>query len=129
VLAPLVSLGAFLAAAVAVRPNAASGDIVIALLALAMGVRNATVRRLGVPDLTTTVLTQTLTGLAAGSRVAGGSSDGSTRRLAAVVALFAGALAGALLVKTSLVLPLVAASGLALVTWLVYVPAARRSLA
>jgi hypothetical protein len=79
--------------------------------------------------LTTTVLTQTLTGLAAESRVAGGSGEGSPRRLAAVLAMFTGALAGALLVKTSLVLPLVAAGGLALVTWLVYVPAARRSLA
>jgi uncharacterized membrane protein YoaK (UPF0700 family) len=125
----VIGVAAILAAAVAVRPNAASGDVVIALLALAMGVRNATVRRLGVPDLTTTVLTQTLTGLAAESRVAGGSGEGSPRRLAAVVAMFTGALAGALLVKTSLVLPLVAAGGLALVTWLVYVPAARRSLA
>jgi hypothetical protein len=40
--------------------------------------------------------------------------------------MLAGALAGALLLKTSIVLPLVAASGLALVTWLIYVPAARR---
>jgi uncharacterized membrane protein YoaK (UPF0700 family) len=123
----VIGVAAVLAAAVAVRPNAASGDIVIALLAFAMGVRNATVRRLGVPDLTTTVLTLTLTGLAAESRVAGGSGEGSTRRLAAVVAMFTGALAGALLLKTSLVLPLVAAGGLALVTWLVYVPAARQS--
>jgi uncharacterized membrane protein YoaK (UPF0700 family) len=35
----------------------------IALTAAAMGLRNATVRRLAVPDLTTTVLTLTLTGL------------------------------------------------------------------
>jgi len=84
------------------------------------------VRRLAVPDLTTTVLTMTLTGLAADSKLAGGSGKGSARRIAAVLAMLAGALAGALLLKTSIVLPLVAASGLALVTWLVYVPAARR---
>ena len=53
----LIGVAAVLAAAVDVRPNAVSGDIVIALLAFAMGVRNATVRGLGVPDLTTTVLT------------------------------------------------------------------------
>ena len=123
----LLGVAAVIAAAVDVRPNAASGDVVIALLAFAMGVRNATVRRLGVPDLTTTVLTMTLTGLAADSRPAGGSGNGSVRRIAAVVAMFTGALAGALLLKTSLVLPLVAAGGLALVTWLVYVPAARRA--
>jgi uncharacterized membrane protein YoaK (UPF0700 family) len=122
----LIGMAAVLAAAVDVRPNAVSGDIVIALLALAMGVRNATVRRIGVPDLTTTVLTMTLTGLAADSPLAGGSGKGSTRRIAAVLAMLTGALAGALLLKTSLVLPMVAAAGLALLTWLVYVPAARR---
>jgi uncharacterized membrane protein YoaK (UPF0700 family) len=122
----LIGVAAVLAAAVDIRPNALSGDVVIALLALAMGLRNATVRRIGVPDLTTTVLTMTLTGLAADSPMAGGSGKGSARRIAAVLAMFAGALAGALLVKTSLVLPLLAAAGLALVTWLVYVPAARR---
>jgi uncharacterized membrane protein YoaK (UPF0700 family) len=123
----LIGAAAILAAAVDVRPSAASGDIVIALLALAMGVRNATVRRIGVPDLTTTVLTMTLTGLAADSPLAGGSGKGSVRRVAAVLAMLIGALAGALLLKTSLVLPLVAAAGLALATWLVYIPAARRS--
>jgi uncharacterized membrane protein YoaK (UPF0700 family) len=124
----LIGAAAILAAAVDVRPNAASGDVVIALLAFAMGARNATVRRLGVPDLTTTVLTMTLTGLAADSPPAGGTGKGSTRRVAAVSAMLTGALAGALLLKTSLVLPLVAATGLALVTWLVYVPAAQRGL-
>ena len=98
-----------------------------ASLALAMGVRNATVRRLGVPDLTTTVLTMTLTGLAADSRPAGGSGKGSGRRIAAVLAMLTGALMGALLLKTSLVLPLLAAAALALLTWLFYVPAARRA--
>jgi uncharacterized membrane protein YoaK (UPF0700 family) len=124
----LIGVAAVLAAAVDVRPGAVSGDIVIALLALAMGVRNATVRRLGVPDLTTTVLTMTLTALASDSPVTGGSGQGSIRRIAAVLAMFAGALVGALLLTTSLTLPLVAAAGLALVTWLVYIPAARRSV-
>jgi uncharacterized membrane protein YoaK (UPF0700 family) len=123
----LIGAAAILAAAVDVRPNAVAGYIVIALLALAMGVRNATVRRIAVPDLTTTVLTMTLTGLAADSPAAGGSGKGSVRRIAAVLAMFAGALVGALLLTTSLILPLVAAAGLALMTWLVYIPAARRS--
>jgi hypothetical protein len=43
-----------------------------------------------------------------------------------VLAMFTGALAGALLLKTSLVLPLAAAAGLALVTWLAVGPAVRR---
>src|SRR6476620_5560638 len=45
--------------------------VVIVLLALGMGVRNAVIRRLAVPDVTTTVLTMTLTGLAADSSLAG----------------------------------------------------------
>lgn len=44
----------------------------IVCLGLAMGLQNAVARRLGVPDLTTTVLTLTLTGLAADSTPAGG---------------------------------------------------------
>jgi uncharacterized membrane protein YoaK (UPF0700 family) len=42
-------------------PAAAARDGIAALLALAMGVQNAVARRLAVPDLTTTVLTMTLT--------------------------------------------------------------------
>ena len=92
-----------------------------------MGVRNATVRRLGVPDLTTTVLTMTLTGLAADSRVAGGSGGGSVRRIAAVLAMLLGAIAGALLLKIGLALPLLAAAALALLATLAYLPVARRA--
>src|SRR4051795_1163649 len=75
----LIGAAAIVAAAIDIHPNQLSGDVVIALLAFAMGVRNATVRRLAVADLTTTVLTMTLTGLAADSRVAGGSGRGSVR--------------------------------------------------
>jgi uncharacterized membrane protein YoaK (UPF0700 family) len=127
--ASFIGVAAVFAATVTIRPDELSGDVVIALLASAMGVRNATIRRIGVPDLTTTVLTMTLTGLAADSRLSGGSGKGQARRIAAAVAMFGGAVAGALLLKTSLVLPLVAAAALALATWLVYVPAARRAAA
>jgi uncharacterized membrane protein YoaK (UPF0700 family) len=122
----VVGLAAILAAAVKIRPNAVSGYAVIALLAFAMGVRNATVRRVSVPDLTTTVLTMTLTGLAADSQLFGGSGKGSVRRTAAVTAMLLGALAGALLLKTSLFLPLAVAMSLALITFLTYPAAARR---
>jgi uncharacterized membrane protein YoaK (UPF0700 family) len=102
-----------------VQPDRASGDTIVGLLAVAMGVRNATVRKLGVPDLTTTVLTMTLTGLAADSPAAGGTGTGSVRRAVAVSAMFAGAVAGALLVRSSLVLPLLAAAALGLVAMFV----------
>jgi len=70
---------------------------VVALLGLAMGSRNSTVRRLSVADVTTTVLTMTLTGLAADSSLAGGSNPRLGRRGSAVVAMLAGAAAGAAL--------------------------------
>jgi len=124
--ASLIAVAAVLAGAIDVQPNALSGDAVIALVALAMGLRNATIRRIAVPDLTTTVLTMTLTGLAADSPLFGGTGKGSTRRIAAVLAMLTGALAGALLLNTSLVLPLAAAGALALVALLLYIPAARR---
>jgi uncharacterized membrane protein YoaK (UPF0700 family) len=123
----LLLAAALVAAATDVRPGSFAGDAVIALLALAMGVRNATARRLGVPDLTTTVLTMTLTGLAADSRVAGGSGQGSVRRIAAVLALLAGAVAGALLLEISLVPPLLAAAALAVLVALAYLPVARQA--
>ena len=125
----LIGVAVIAAVALDIRASALSGDAMVALLALAMGVRNATVRRIGVPDLTTTVLTLTLTGLAAESPLVGGSGKGSIRRVAAVLAMLAGAVAGALLLKTSLALPLAAAMSLALVTWIAYVPAARAEAA
>jgi uncharacterized membrane protein YoaK (UPF0700 family) len=110
-----------------VRPAHFSADLVIALLAFAMGVRNATVRRLEVPDLSTTVLTMTLTGLAADSPLAGGDGSGSSRRALAVASMLAGAVAGALLLKVDLALVLALAALLSLLTWVVFVPAAREA--
>ncbi|WP_316776787.1 YoaK family protein [Streptomyces sasae] len=72
----------------------------IALTAFAMGLRNANVRKLGVPDLTaTTVLTTTLTGLVSESRLGDGTSRRSPRRAGAITSLFAGAVLGAWLVR------------------------------
>jgi uncharacterized membrane protein YoaK (UPF0700 family) len=80
----------------------------IILTSVAMGLRNATVRQFRVPDMTTTVLTLTLTGLAADSHFAGGSNTNWRRRFGGVLAVFTGAAIGALLVaQVGLVVPLV----------------------
>src|ERR1700722_4129703 len=68
----------------------------IALLAAGLGIQNASVRKLGVADMTTTVLTLTLTGLAADSSLAGGHNPRVGRRLLSVALMLTGALAGAL---------------------------------
>ncbi|MGC0421457.1 YoaK family protein [Embleya sp. AB8] len=70
----------------------------ILLLGLAMGLQNAVARRLAVPDLTTTVLSQTLTGLAADIRRFGGSGARAGRRLLSALAMALGAFTGAMLV-------------------------------
>ncbi len=66
-------------------------------LAAAMGVQNAAVARLGVPELTTTVLTKTLTSIASEVRILGGAGSQIPRRGLAVGAMLLGALCGGLL--------------------------------
>lgn len=74
---------------------------VTTVLALAMGLQAASARRLAVKDVTTVVVTSTLTGLAADSRLAGGTGDGWARRALAVVLILVGAAVGALLLRAS----------------------------
>ena len=102
----LFLLGATLASIVPVPFNSTRLYAVIILTALAMGLRNATVRKIAQPDLTTTVLTLTITGLAADSSFAGGSNPRWQRRAISILLMFAGAFVGALLVRHSLALPL-----------------------
>jgi uncharacterized membrane protein YoaK (UPF0700 family) len=66
-------------------------------LAVAMGIQAATARHLAVKDVTTVVVTSTLTGLAADSRLGGGSGAHTGRRLGAVVLILCGAAVGAAL--------------------------------
>ena len=88
-------------------PHGAYRDALIIVLSLATGVQNASVRKLAVPDLTTTVLTMTVTGLGADSGLGGGKGSKAGRRLIAVAAMFIGALVGALLVlHVRIVVPL-----------------------
>jgi uncharacterized membrane protein YoaK (UPF0700 family) len=82
----------------------------IVVLAAAMGAQNATARKLAVPDLTTTVLTLTITGIAADHRLAGATGARAPRRFISIVAMLVGALVGALFVlHVRIVYPLVVA--------------------
>jgi uncharacterized membrane protein YoaK (UPF0700 family) len=74
----------------------------IALTALAMGTRNAAVRKLAIPDLTTTVLTLTITGIGADSSLANGNNPRLARRVEAVAAMFLGAVLGAIIIRYSI---------------------------
>jgi uncharacterized membrane protein YoaK (UPF0700 family) len=102
----------FFAAAVSIGFTAPYADHkqkmfwVIALTAVAMGLRNSVVRKLAIPDLTTTVLTLTIAGLAADSSLAGGDNPRWQRRCAAILAILGGAASGAAMVHYSVAAPL-----------------------
>src|SRR5207245_6734692 len=74
----------------------------IALTALAMGTRNVAVRKLAIPDLTTSVLTLTITGIGADSSLANGNNPRLARRVASVVAMLLGAALGAVIIRYSI---------------------------
>ena len=119
--AALVALAA--AAAVGLSADVAADRrlVVVALLALAMGLRSATVRRLGVPGLTTTVVTSTITALAAGAETGGGGVARRLWQLATLAVRLAGAVAGALLVGLTLVVAFLLVAGVVLLAAAVYV--------
>jgi len=115
----------------AANPGSAGPDhplvhriLTLALLAAAMGLQNAAARRLAVADMTTTVLTLTLTGIAADSRLAGGSDSRIARRGASVLLMLAGAAGGAALKAQGLGWPLTAGATLAVATtiWMASTP-------
>ncbi|WP_433803200.1 YoaK family protein [Actinomycetospora sp. CA-084318] len=85
--------------ALGLQVTSAGASGVAVLLALALGLQNTTVRHLAVPDLTTTVLTMTITGIGADVRRSGVRVLG--RRLLAVGTMLVGALVGALLVLSA----------------------------
>jgi hypothetical protein len=60
------------------------------VLAVAMGIQNAAARKLAVPDLTTTVLTMTLTGIGADSRSGRPGHVTLARRVLVVATMLAG---------------------------------------
>jgi uncharacterized membrane protein YoaK (UPF0700 family) len=117
----LLALAAVFAYTAHIKINSASAYVVIAVVALAMGVRNAIVRKLAIPDMTTTVLTMTLTGLAADAAATPARIGASPRRLSIVAAMLLGAILGALLEKQSIGLPLAVAAAAGAVSFGVYV--------
>jgi len=92
----LLVIALIIAAVVGTPIPARDADAIAAASAIALGFQNSVVRRLAVPDLTTTVLTMTLTGIAADARTGNPAVVG--RRVLAVLSMLAGAVLGALLV-------------------------------
>lgn len=73
--------------------------ILIAGLAVTFGIQNSTARQFGIQELSTTVLTTTISGIGFDSRLAGGSGDREKLRFSVVLAILAGASVGATLTR------------------------------
>jgi uncharacterized membrane protein YoaK (UPF0700 family) len=85
----------------------------VLVLGISMGLQNGIARKLAVPDLTTTVLTMTLTGLGADSSWVGRTGSRAGRRLVAIGSMVLGAFVGAVLILNSAaVYPLIIALGI-----------------
>ncbi len=80
-------------------PSGATRNIVIVLLALAMGLQNALIRTHGVPDLATNVMTLTVTALIAETVVARGRHERWGRRCGSVTIFLTSAAFGAFLTR------------------------------
>jgi uncharacterized membrane protein YoaK (UPF0700 family) len=104
-----------------------AADALSAVLAVAMGIQNAMARNLAVPDLTTTVLTMTLTGIGHDLRSGHRGQVTLARRVLVVAAMLAGAVLGAALVlNVGSLVPLALAAALIGATALSAARAARR---
>lgn len=103
--------------------------IVVAILAIALGLQNATVHALAIPDLTTTVVTQQLSGIGAEALNVEAARDRLARRTAALAAMLAGAIVAALLIRSSVGLALAVALGALFVSAAVFLVSSRFSAA
>jgi uncharacterized membrane protein YoaK (UPF0700 family) len=95
----MVGAAAVLAAAIDVNQDELSAWVLIAALSLAMGARNTAVRRIGLAELPTNVLTVAVASFEAGTSFAGASPSHLVPRAASVLAMLGGAIAGALLLE------------------------------
>lgn len=76
--------------------NTAGQLVIAAVTAATMGAQAAVARKVGVKDMTTVVVTSTLTSLASESWMSGGRSALWNRRIGAILAILIGAVVGAI---------------------------------
>ncbi len=116
VLFGVVSIALLSAAIVLLTVEVAQGTTtaygVTTTLGAAMGLQAATARYVAVREITTVVVTSTLTGLAADSVLGAGKPGSSGRRVLAVLLITAGAATGALLLQVHIGLGVLLAAGI-----------------
>ena len=105
----------FAAAVVALTHPGPSGRaryLVIGILAVAMGIQNILIRRWGIPDLATNVMTKTMAFLVADSTLGGGDNPRAMRRGVSIVIFAVGATTGAFMTRYGVVWPILTSFGL-----------------
>ena len=106
--AGLIGIAALVVALAHPGPAGRARYLVIGILAFAMGIQNALMRRWGIRDLATNVMTLTLTGLLAESTLGGGTNPRAVRRGASIGIFLAGAAAGAAMTGYGVLWPVLA---------------------
>ncbi|KAD3515103.1 DUF1275 domain-containing protein [Arthrobacter yangruifuii] len=114
VVAGVITSLAVFTALVDVQGDSVLGSITTSALATAMGVQAATAKRLKVAEITTVVVTSTITGLASDSRLAGGGSQYWVRRALAIALILLGAVAGAAALNVGLWLGLAVSAAISI---------------
>lgn len=99
--------------------SGAGRDVVVAMLACGMGLQNGLMRKHGVVDVATNVMTVTFAGLLSESKLVGGDSHHWGRRVGSISMFFCSAVAGAFLTRFGAGWPLlVATTLLAIAIWI-----------
>jgi uncharacterized membrane protein YoaK (UPF0700 family) len=96
-----------------------AAPVIAATIAMLMGTQAAAARALSVADMTTVVVTSTITAYASQTLFMPGWAWLTHRRLWAIVAIFAGALTGALLMKIDISVPVFVAAAVTMAVALI----------
>jgi uncharacterized membrane protein YoaK (UPF0700 family) len=102
----LIGIAAVVVALTHPGPIGNARYLVIAILALAMGIQNILIRRWGIPDLATNVMTKTVAFLVADSTLGGGNNHHAARRGVSIVIFAVGATVGAFLTRYGVLWPI-----------------------
>jgi uncharacterized membrane protein YoaK (UPF0700 family) len=102
----LIGIAAAVVALTHPGPTGNARYLVIAILALAMGIQNILIRRWGIPDLATNVMTKTVAFLVADSTLGGGNNHHAARRGVSIVIFAVGAMVGAFLTRYGVLWPI-----------------------
>jgi uncharacterized membrane protein YoaK (UPF0700 family) len=98
----------------------------IAGLAVTFGIQNSTARQFGIQELSTTVLTTTISGIGFDSRLAGGTGERAGLRYSVVLTMCAGAGIGATLTRFAVAPVIALAAGVVAISAAIFWFGARR---